>query len=594
MSYFSFDVVNIIQKEYGLGLYSRLADLNSSFLKVETNQFINKFKSLQNSIRLSAIIDIYEKNEMRSVAEAQKNKRMLKWTKLYESLIKEEMKNSISIQGFTLITPEGEVLLSLDRDNKNKDNILKKEYSLFVASELKKYQDIKRKIKDYKGIYHSNHGLILPFQGKIKDGHHFLFQQIEGPYDKSRKFLVSFYIGPQISELSELLKREKKKGERDFYAYKEISTSKGIAYKTYGKQAEGISKKILGLPKNLLTKDKGSHVDGQGNIYTIRKINTNIRNAEKIVMINFNPEKIIKSPFEDIRNMNIKVLAICGLFIIPFIWLLFKGLENKFNEISSELEKTSEQIDYSSNEISKASSELKRSNKDSIHVLMGTSTSMNSLNSLVEQIKDETATAMDLSNQSASAAETGKKELKGLLISMDEIVQSSRNIEKIIKIIEGFSFQTNILSLNASIEAARAGEHGKGFAVVAESIRELAEKSSNSASDISKLIADSIETTEIGSEKALENQVHFNYIIENINKLNLIIKSISKSVDIEFDEFSSLNKELSVINKNIESLNLKSVDYGKVSITLTNQTHSLKNLINKIKDFIKGDTKHSS
>jgi len=216
---------------------------------------------------------------------------------------------------------------------------------------------------------------------------------------------------------------------------------------------------------------------------------------------------------------------------------------------------------------------------------------MTSLNSLVDQVKNETGQAMKLSGESSEAAETGKKELNGLLISMEEIVHSSKNIEKIIKLIEEISFQTNILSLNASVEAARAGEHGKGFAVVAESIRELAEKSADSASEISKLVANSIERTEIGAEKAQENRIKFNNIIENIEKLNSIIKSISKSVDIEFNEFNNLNKELRNINQTIESLSIKSDDYSTVSSTLTDQTNSLKGLIAKIRDFIRGGAK---
>lgn len=49
--------------------------------------------------------------------------------------------------------------------------------------------------------------------------------------------------------------------------------------------------------------------------------------------------------------------------------------------------------------------------------------------------------------------------------------------EPIIKAIENISFQTSLLSINASIEAAHAGDAGAGFDIVAKEVRELANKS---------------------------------------------------------------------------------------------------------------------
>jgi len=69
--------------------------------------------------------------------------------------------------------------------------------------------------------------------------------------------------------------------------------------------------------------------------------------------------------------------------------------------------------------------------------------------------------------------------------TMSELNRNAESIHKIIKLIQGISFQTNILSLNAAVEAARAGEAGAGFAVVAEEVKSLADRVNNATEEIS-------------------------------------------------------------------------------------------------------------
>ncbi|MEK8126412.1 methyl-accepting chemotaxis protein [Paenibacillus filicis] len=68
-----------------------------------------------------------------------------------------------------------------------------------------------------------------------------------------------------------------------------------------------------------------------------------------------------------------------------------------------------------------------------------------------------------------------------------ELTQSTRDVAKIVTVLQGMTKQTNILSINASIEAARAGVHGRGFMVIADEIRKLSLDSHRSVEQVGRI-----------------------------------------------------------------------------------------------------------
>ncbi|KJZ11516.1 chemotaxis protein [Marinomonas sp. S3726] len=79
-------------------------------------------------------------------------------------------------------------------------------------------------------------------------------------------------------------------------------------------------------------------------------------------------------------------------------------------------------------------------------------------------------------------------ELGNAKASIQTVDSKSQEIGAILEVIRGIADQTNLLALNAAIEAARAGDQGRGFSVVADEVRQLAQKTQLSTSDIENMI----------------------------------------------------------------------------------------------------------
>jgi methyl-accepting chemotaxis protein len=179
--------------------------------------------------------------------------------------------------------------------------------------------------------------------------------------------------------------------------------------------------------------------------------------------------------------------------------------------------------------ITSAADDLSRRTEKQAATLEETAASLDELTSSVRSAAQSADEAARMSSEAKANAEKGGEVAHHAVEAMNGIRNSSQEISKITKVIDDIAFQTNLLALNAGVEAARAGEAGRGFAVVATEVRALAQRSSEAAQEISKLITSSSEQVKQGFELVGETGNSLNSILNSVSEISERIQNIAAS-----------------------------------------------------------------
>jgi len=156
---------------------------------------------------------------------------------------------------------------------------------------------------------------------------------------------------------------------------------------------------------------------------------------------------------------------------------------------------------------------------------------VDSLSEAISDISFATSEARTKAGETEQNANQGFEALNHTIETIELMQRSSGEISEIVKVIGEIANQTNLLAFNAAIEAARAGEHGVGFSVVAEEVRKLAERSSEAAHKISRLITESEVRVDQGTTRSVAARDAFSRIVESVALTGQSVDQISSAAE---------------------------------------------------------------
>jgi methyl-accepting chemotaxis protein len=177
-------------------------------------------------------------------------------------------------------------------------------------------------------------------------------------------------------------------------------------------------------------------------------------------------------------------------------------LASKERRISQNFTDTVSEIAYSAKELSSTSNSLAHNTLQQSKATASIAAAVTEISHSIQDVAERMKSTSDSANESNRQAKQGRiiidqvrdhmKEVAHCAeqthIQLNDLDTRTKKVSSISSVIREIADQTNLLALNAAIEAARAGEHGRGFSVVADEVRSLANRSSESALEISSTI----------------------------------------------------------------------------------------------------------
>ncbi len=278
--------------------------------------------------------------------------------------------------------------------------------------------------------------------------------------------------------------------------------------------------------------------------------------------------------------------------------------------IAAELEQVATIASSASEQLSAQIELSENGAQDQADRVATTATALEEMNATVLEIARNAGTTSDSASNVRSEASAGSESMQECVKAMHEVKEESlklqtemgvlsehaQAINEIMNVISDIADQTNLLALNAAIEAARAGEAGRGFAVVADEVRNLAEKTMTSTTDVGNAISAIQKSTADNTRLVVDAVEKIERVTEMVSGAGEALLGIVQLADTTADQVRAIataSEEQSAtseeITQSVDSINniaketTNNMQEARKAVDeVVNQTHVLSQLIEQL------------
>ena len=193
------------------------------------------------------------------------------------------------------------------------------------------------------------------------------------------------------------------------------------------------------------------------------------------------------------------------------------------------------------------------------------------------------ATTRTTALDAKSDADRGAEEIAAAADAITRIEASSAEIGEMIGFIDTIAFQTNLLALNAGVEAARAGEAGKGFAVVAGEVRELAQRSAQSATAIKALVAASKDEVAVGVARVQQLVTLLASLVGRFSDIAGQVEHIAQGSEGSLDAIRRINAAMGVLDRGMQQNAAMAEQTSAASVELLRSAEDLRDQVSRFR-----------